>query len=74
MGAYRDWAKCLECGEREMVNRVRWFKASRPRCKACGGPLEKSEAAQEMDADRTEATNEQAIRIEKLTGIKKRAK
>lgn len=41
----RCWVHCLDCGEREMMRRSFVYRTSRQRCRACGGPLEISEAA-----------------------------
>jgi len=55
MGRIRDWAKCLDCGERRMVSHKEWIRASRPRCRACGGPVEPSDAAADEHASHYEA-------------------
>ena len=38
------WVHCLDCGEREMMRRSAAFRRN-VRCRACGGPLEVSDAA-----------------------------
>jgi len=45
MGRMKDWAKCLDCGERRIVYHKEWIRAARPRCLRCGGPIEPSKAA-----------------------------
>lgn len=68
MGLKRDLATCLSCNHKQMVNHREWIRASRPRCVACGGAMEKSAAAhddekrhqgmkQDSDAMRDEKTN-----------------
>lgn len=43
MGAYSDWSRCCSCGQRARIRKKLWLRAARPRCGACGGPLEQSE-------------------------------
>lgn len=50
MGAYSDWSRCCSCGQRALIRKKLWLRAARPRCGACGGPLEQSEAAAAGDA------------------------
>lgn len=33
-------SKCMDCGRTVVVPRYAYFRASRPRCPACGGLLE----------------------------------
>jgi len=51
MGKCWDIAKCLNCGETRKVSHREWIRAARPRCLACGGPVEPSTAAHEEHID-----------------------
>ena len=42
-----DVAFCLDCGVKRRVGRHEWQHAARPRCHACGGPIEQSMASAE---------------------------
>jgi len=53
---------CQDCGNRQRVSHREWIRASRPRCQACGGSLQKSEAAQINDINHKEALKETNIR------------
>ena len=50
MGQYSDFANCLDCGAKRKVTHKEWIRAARPRCRACGGPLEASQAASKEHA------------------------
>lgn len=68
MGRMKDWAKCLDCGERRIVRHKEWIRAARPRCLRCGGPVEPSEtAASEHAAHHDGRKADQALR-DKKTG------
>ena len=45
MGRKFDVAKCIDCGTRRKVEHREWIRAARPRCYACGGPVEVSNQA-----------------------------
>ena len=49
MGNKGDIAKCRDCGNRRLVLKREWLRAARPRCTACGGPLENSYAARKQN-------------------------
>ena len=51
MGKFWDIATCLNCGERRRVYRREWIRAARPRCLACGGPVEPSKPAKSQHLD-----------------------
>jgi|GEM_PF-6186645 len=67
MGQYRDWATCLDCLAREQVKKKAWNRASKPRCKACGGILEPSPKAREEMMSHGDAQKEEQIRRDKKT-------
>jgi hypothetical protein len=52
MGDYFDMVTCIDCGSRRQVSRNEWNRAARPRCLACGGPVEISVAANEQRLNR----------------------
>lgn len=43
-------ATCLDCGERERLPWKDFARASRPRCRACGGLLQPSEQKRRLAA------------------------
>ena len=45
MGQKYDMGRCLSCGTIRKVLHREWIRAARPRCLACGGPLEASHKA-----------------------------
>lgn len=55
MGVIRDLATCLDCGNRQTVRKREWIRASRPRCVACGGPVEPSVPARDDMARHNDA-------------------
>jgi len=40
---------CTKCEKAQVVPEHAWFRASKPKCKLCGYPLEPSQRAKEMD-------------------------
>ena len=72
MGRYKDWAKCLDCGERRMVSRKEWIRAARPRCRACGGPVEPSDTAANEHVAHYEAEKVDQILRDAKTNRKKK--
>lgn len=52
MGNYFDMVACIDCGTRRRVSRNEWNRAARPRCLACGGPVEISGVANEQRLNR----------------------
>jgi len=44
---YATKGTCSSCGKEQLVNKAAWFRKSRPRCTACGGLLDPSEATQD---------------------------
>ena len=67
MGRIRDWAKCLDSGARRQVAKKEWIRASRPRCHACGGPVEPSDKAADEHAVHHNATLADRSKIEAKT-------
>lgn len=67
MGQFKDWAVCLDCGERRIVKHREWIRASRPRCLRCGGPIEPSSDAQNDMARHAEAKTEYTARLDRAT-------
>lgn len=55
MGRMKDLAKCRDCGTRRQVWHIEWIRAARPRCRACGGPLQQSEASAKEHAAHRDA-------------------
>ena len=72
MGHRRDWATCLDCGERRMVPHREWIRASRPRCLGCGGPLEVSTTAADEQARHLDAKLKSNARRDKMTNRKRK--
>jgi hypothetical protein len=70
MGRIRDWAKCLECGERRMVSHKEWIRASRPRCLRCGGTIEPSDTAADEHAAHSNALKDDQSKRDRKTGRK----
>jgi len=70
MGRRKDWAKCLSCGSRRLVEHKEWIRASRPRCRACGGAIELSTTAADEQAAHTDAQKEDQARRDVKTGRK----
>lgn len=52
MGRKYDIATCRDCGAHRRVDHREWIRASRPRCLACGGPVEASNQAANEHVDR----------------------
>ena len=72
MGRLRDWAQCLDCGSRRLVSHKEWIRASRPRCLACGGPIEPSAAAADEHAEHNTALRDDQSKRDQKTGRKVR--
>lgn len=70
MGVHWDWATCLDCGKRRTVKHREWIRASRPRCLACGGPVEPSEAAKDDHRESLDAHARTKAKLKKQQGFK----
>jgi hypothetical protein len=68
MGRIKDWAKCLDCGARRLVRHKEWIRASRPRCLACGGPIEPSGKAADEHASHYDAEKDDRAKRDRKTG------
>jgi hypothetical protein len=65
MGRFSDFATCLDCGTKRKVSHKEWIRAARPRCRACGGPIEISQAASDQHAEH-DAAKIEADAIKKI--------
>lgn len=50
MGYHYDYGVCRDCGKKRRVRHVEWIRASRPKCRACGGGLDPSMTASDEHA------------------------
>lgn len=72
MGRFRDWATCLRCGKRRLVNHREWIKAAGARCLDCGGPLEPSSVASEEHVTHESVGDSLSRRTERKAGVRNR--
>lgn len=70
MGIRKDWARCLNCGARRLVEHKEWIRRSRPRCLACGGAIEISSTAAKEHAEHTDAKKADQDKRDIQTGRK----
>lgn len=65
----RCWVICLDCGEREFIP-CKWLDRRSTRCRACGGPIELSQATKNRLDKARHMTGSIAIREVKPRGVR----
>lgn len=69
MGANYDNATCVDCKTIRRVYHREWIRAAAPRCRACGGRVEKSEASAKEHLVHSDAKREQQSLLNQKKGI-----
>ena len=65
MGALWDIGRCRDCGLGRRVRKREWIRAAQPRCYACGGALEQSQASHDEHTEHGDAKRKADAIIEK---------
>jgi hypothetical protein len=69
LGVKYDFGVCRDCGLKTKVNHKEWMRAAIPRCRACGGSLEESNAAGDEHLDFSLVAKEQREQLKRKMGI-----